>query len=196
MPKIYTKKGDSGETRLLDGTKVDKSGCQSTAVGDLDELNCNIGLSICYLDQLPQGNFDLLSEKEHLFLIQNYLFKIGSIVANPRLKDSTERIFDIDCVYTKEMERRIDKMTNMLPKLTNFIIPGRSTAACQIHITRAICRRAERQLKGLINETDNQFIQINCSAFMNRLSDYLFTLARYVDIHVSFNKEILIDTSL
>lgn len=182
MSKVYTKNGDEGETRMRDGTKTDKASCNSEAIGDIDELNSNIGLCISLMKEY---NFNtessLIYEIEYLGEIQKYLFKVGTIVASPKNKDSDCSVFDINKELTYQMENRIDNMTINMPSLKNFIAPTGSKIASQLHIARSVCRRAERHMKALINQTDNKYIQNNCSSFMNRLSDYLFTLARYVN---------------
>lgn len=192
MPKVYTKAGDNGETRMRDGTKIDKASCQSEAIGDLDELNSNIGLCISFMQSSKQAiDFQLIAEANYLQKIQELLFRVGTVIASPSKSSSTEKVFDIDEELTREMEERIDNLTVVLSPLNNFIAPRGNNVSSQLHITRAVCRRTERHMKSLINETNNIYIQINCSAFMNRLSDYLFTLARYVN-HVYMTPDFLI----
>jgi len=191
MPKVYTKNGDGGETRMRDGTKTDKASCNSEAIGDIDELNSNIGLCISLMNKEHITDPTLVSQLNYLCDIQKYLFRIGTIVASPKNKDSESIVFDLDKELTYEMENRIDLLTDYLPVLRNFISPTGTTISSQLHIARSVCRRAERHMKALINQTDNNYIKINCSSFMNRLSDYLFTLARYVN-YLFFVPEILI----
>lgn len=191
MSKVYTKKGDEGETRLRDGTKTDKSSCNSEAIGDIDELNSNIGLCISLLNKENIADPTLVSQLNYLMTIQKYLFKIGTIIASPKNKDSNSIVFDINKELTYDMENRIDLLTSFIPVLKNFIAPSGTIISSQLHITRAVCRRAERHMKSLINQTENNYIKINCCSFMNRLSDYLFTLARYVN-YLFFVPEVII----
>ena len=153
--KIYTKTGDNGMTSLYDCSRVSKSSLLINLLGDIDELNSFIGII--------DSSF-LLKD------IQTWLFDLGTIIANPNKKYS----FDISQEFTKILEKEIDMMTQQLPKLTNFILPSGN-----IHLSRAIARRCERKLVDVIMNGDYKHIDDNCLVFINRLSDYLFTLARY-----------------
>lgn len=170
--KIYTKNGDQGLTGLYDGTKVLKNNCIIDTLGNVDELNCELG---CIL---ACTNENALSEIYFLKKIQYLLFEMGSIIATPSKKESYEIDFDKDSININKMEELIDNMTEKLPKLTNFILPGGNILISHIHRARAICRRAERSIVEI--SQDNDYIKNNCIKFINRLSDYLFTLARYV----------------
>ncbi len=151
--KIYTKTGDNGLTSLYDNTRVSKSSILIDLLGDIDELNSFIGMI----------------DSEFLIKdIQIWLFDLGTIIANPNKKYK----FDCNLEFTKILEKEIDKMTSELPKLVNFILPNG-----YIHLSRAITRRCERKLVEV--KTNNSHIDDNCLIFINRLSDYLFTLARY-----------------
>ena len=152
--KIYTKTGDKGTTSLYDCSRVSKSSILIDLLGDIDELNSFIGII--------DSSF-LLKD------IQTWLFDLGTIIANPNKKYS----FDISQEFTKILEKEIDMMTQQLPKLTNFILPSGN-----IHLSRAIARRCERKLVDVITIGDYKHIDDNCLVFLNRLSDYLFTLAR------------------
>ena len=153
--KIYTKTGDKGTTSLYDCSRVSKSSILIVLLGDIDELNSFIGII--------DSSF-LLKD------IQIWLFDLGTIIANPNKKYS----FDVSQEFTKILEKEIDMMTQQLPKLTNFILPSGN-----IHLSRAIARRCERKLVDVITNGDYKHIDDNCLVFLNRLSDYLFTLARY-----------------
>ncbi len=151
--KIYTKKGDKGVTSLYDCSSVSKSCDLIDLIGDLDELNSFIGI---------------IESKEILPSLQTWIFDLSTIIANPKHK----YIFDKDDIIITLIEKEIDRLTEKMPKLKNFILPSGN-----IHLSRAICRRCERKLVGLID--NNEHIPTSCLAFLNRLSDYLFTLARY-----------------
>ena len=151
--RIYTKTGDKGLTSLYDCTRVSKASNLIDLLGDIDELNSFIGII----------------ESEFLIKdIQVWLFDLGTIIANPNKK----YLFDQNLEFTKILEKEIDIMTNELPKLVNFILP-----VGNIHLSRAITRRCERKLVEV--KMENHHIDDNCLIFINRLSDYLFTLARY-----------------
>jgi len=156
MP-IYTRTGDKGSTSLYDGTRVSKSAILIDLLGDIDELNSFIGII--------ESSF-LLKD------IQIWLFDLGTIIANPNKK----YLFDSSQEFTKILEKEIDMMTYQMSKLVNFILPSGN-----IHLSRAIARRCERKLVDVMNMEDISYnhIDSNCLVFLNRLSDYLFTLARY-----------------
>jgi cob(I)alamin adenosyltransferase len=151
--KIYTKKGDTGLTSLFDCSLISKSADLIDLIGDLDELNSFIGV---------------IESDELLESIQTWIFDLSTIIANPKHK----YLFDEDNVIITLMEKEIDRLTELMPKLKNFILPSGN-----IHLSRAICRRCERKLVGIIDNYEH--IPNKCLAFLNRLSDYLFTLARY-----------------
>ncbi len=166
--KIYTKTGDKGETALLGGTRVPKSHIRIEAYGTVDELNSWIG-----------NIKDVLSQDFHaeLYQIQNYLFTLGSHLATSPEKDIKMSIPALNEQEINFLEASIDKMEESLPPLKNFVLPGGDEAASKIHIARCVCRRGERICVALAyqEELDEQIIK-----YLNRLSDYLFVLSRYV----------------
>jgi cob(I)alamin adenosyltransferase len=166
--KIYTKKGDKGKTQLLGGSMVDKNHIKLECYGAIDELNAFIGN---IYDQEISA-----SHKENLLKIQNQLFNLGSIISFDGEKDKI-KLPSITTKSVKMMEKAIDKMEEELPMLRAFILPSGHPTASKCHIARAVCRRAERNLVALSQEEqiDNLHIQ-----YLNRLSDYLFVLARAI----------------
>ena len=166
--KIYTKKGDKGKTQLLGGSMVDKNHIKLECYGAIDELNAFIGN---IYDQEINA-----SHKENLLKIQNQLFNLGSRIAFDGKKDKiklpnvTEKNIEI-------MERAIDKMDASLPMLKNFILPSGLPTVSKCHIARTICRRAERNLVALGQEQEIDRLHL---PYLNRLSDYLFVLARVI----------------
>ncbi len=166
--KIYTKKGDKGESSLLGGTKVRKDNIRLEAYGTIDELNAYIGH---IHDQEISEN-----HKAILLKVQNQLFNLGCLLAFDGRKSQIKLP-----VITKEnildLENEIDKMEEKLPPLTEFILPCGHTIFSLCQITRTICRRAERRIVTLQSE---QKISANCLKYLNRLSDYLFVLARLI----------------
>lgn len=167
--KIYTKTGDKGETSLFGGERVLKSNLRISAYGTIDELNSFIGLALteCFDNEV----------KELLFSIQNILFNAGSDLATPITeKNAKLKITRIADEHYLPWEKEIDKFTERLPELRNFILPGGSKSAALLHVCRVVCRRAERLVVELeTKETMNSKIVI----LLNRLSDLLFVLARY-----------------
>lgn len=166
--KIYTKTGDTGKTSLLTGTRVDKHHLRIDAYGTIDELNSHIGLLRAYL-QDP-------SEQSTLIYIQDRLFVAGSLLA----QDTQGNPYNLPLIEESEikmLEHEMDRMESELPPLTNFVLPGGHVWVAQIHIARTVCRRAERLVVALSEEYDiNPLIVI----YLNRLSDYLFMLSRYI----------------
>ncbi|HFS67980.1 MAG TPA: cob(I)yrinic acid a,c-diamide adenosyltransferase [Flavobacteriia bacterium] len=171
--KIYTKTGDKGTTSLFGGTRVPKYNGRIEAYGTIDELNSHIGL---IRDQKIDSH-----STEVLIKIQNELFTIGAILATPKnkekLKNGKDRL-NIPMVTNKDilfLENEMDKMNQGLPVMTNFILPGGHQTVSFCHIARCVCRRAER-LCVLVSE--NEDIDEIVLKYLNRLSDYLFVLAR------------------
>lgn len=150
---IYTKTGDDGSTSLYDCSRVSKTSILIDLLGEIDELNSFIGI---------------IKSNKLLPDIQVWLFDLGTIIANPVKKYN----FDVNLEYTKILEKEIDSMTAEMSKLSNFILPSGN-----IHLSRAIARRCERKM--VEAKKDFKHIDNNCLVFINRLSDYLFTLARY-----------------
>ena len=171
--KIYTKTGDKGETSLFGGTRVPKYHLRIEAYGTIDELNSYIGL-------IRDQQIDSHTEKV-LLTIQNKLFTLGAMLATPPekelLKSGKERlnINKVDESSVVLLENEIDFMNESLPPMTHFVLPGGHTTVSFCHIARCICRRAERIATQLNDESEiNEQILI----YLNRLSDYLFVLAR------------------
>jgi cob(I)alamin adenosyltransferase len=166
--KIYTKTGDKGYTSLIGGTRVPKHHLRIESYGTVDELNSYIGL---IRDQAIADE-----DKETLKEIQDRLFTIGSTLASDP-KKSKMKIPDLheeDIVF---LESEMDKMNLILPELRHFILPGGNTIASYCHIARCVCRRAERMTVHLAEE---EFVEEKVIIYLNRLSDYLFTLSRKI----------------
>jgi cob(I)alamin adenosyltransferase len=166
--KIYTKTGDKGETSLIGGVRVPKYHLRIESYGTIDELNSYIGL---VKDSLPLSHaLATLNE------IQDRLFTIGSLLASDPEK-SKMKIPDLHQSDIELLEFEMDKMDAELPELKSFILPGGHTVASYCHIARCVCRRAERLVVHLSNETEvPEIVQI----YLNRLSDYLFILSRKI----------------
>lgn len=177
--KIYTKTGDKGETGLIGGTRISKSDVRIEAYGTVDELNSFIGMLLCY-DAMGGQNKVLES-------IQNKLFVIGSHLATDTSVAKISEKSIITELDILKIENEIDKMNAELPELRAFILPGGSVEGSFCHICRTISRRAERRIIELdiLHRVDNHII-----VYANRLSDYFFTLARFVSFNIGA-KEIL-----
>lgn len=166
--KIYTKTGDLGSTSLIGGTKVLKSDLRIEAYGTVDELNSYIGLCM-----------DMISgESERVVLreIQDRLFTMGSALACDPEKETKMKIPDLNENDISYLENEIDRMNDSLPVMKSFILPGGHPVVSHLHIARCVCRRAERCCVRLHIESELAPVIIK---YLNRLSDYLFMLARY-----------------
>lgn len=167
--KIYTKTGDLGKTSLIGGTKVAKSNIRIEAYGTIDELNSFIGLTA---DQFTHEH-----SKKILKEIQDRLFTIGSSLACDPDKEPLLKIPDLEEPDIELLEREIDQMNDELTPMRSFILPGGHTAISTAHVTRCVCRRAERLC---VNMQEHElFVEPLVIKYLNRLSDYLFVLARY-----------------
>ena len=176
--KIYTKTGDDGTTSLIGGTRIPKNYIRIDAYGTVDELNSWLG---CVFDQChDEASRTMINE------IQDRLFTIGSSLACDPAKETKMLIPDLKAEDITRLEQEIDRMDESLPVLKNFILPGGHVAASQCHVARCVCRRAERI--GVAMQLANEFIDPMVIQYLNRLSDYLFTLARYL-VHINGGTE-------
>jgi cob(I)alamin adenosyltransferase len=173
--KIYTKTGDTGSTSLIGGTKVPKSHLRIEAYGTVDELNSHIGL--CR---------DLISDmksRETLLEVQDRLFTIGSSLACDPVKEPKMRIPDLKETDITLLENEIDRMNESIAPMKFFILPGGHATISQLHVTRCVCRRAERCCVRL--ESESLEVAAIIIKYLNRLSDYLFVLARYTGFQMN-----------
>jgi cob(I)alamin adenosyltransferase len=167
--KIYTKTGDKGTTSLIGGTKVPKSHLRIEAYGTVDELNSYIGL--CRDILMDENSRTVLQE------VQDRLFTIGSSLACDPIKEPKMRIPDLKEEDVTLLEKEIDKMNEAIPPMKSFILPGGHITVSHLHIARCVCRRAERCCVRL--ELENLEVEQVILKYLNRLSDYLFVLARF-----------------
>jgi cob(I)alamin adenosyltransferase len=170
--KIYTKTGDKGNTSLIGGTKVPKSHIRIESYGTVDELNSYLGLVSDYLTH--EHTKIILKE------IQDRLFTIGSSLACDPDKEPMLKLPDLKQEDVLLLEQEIDKMNEQLPLMKNFLLPGGHVVVSTIHIARCVCRRAERICVAM--QEDGLFVDALVIKYLNRLSDYLFVLARYIGL--------------
>jgi cob(I)alamin adenosyltransferase len=171
--KIYTRTGDTGETSLFDGTRVQKSDARVDAYGDVDELNACLGLARA---SGPAQKIDPEIDVE-ILRIQRDLFALGARLADPGEKLAarvTKAVLSDDDVV--RLEQLIDRFEAELPPLRRFVLAGGSAAGAALHVARAVCRRAERRMVALDPAVDAVLLR-----YVNRLSDLLFVLARAVN---------------
>lgn len=169
---IYTKKGDKGRTSLGSGVKAWKDDTRVSAYGTVDELNAALGVVAAELDEIREGYAMYL--REITDQIQDDLFCIGSYLSNPANANLIELLPQRTLVF----EKYIDEMTEKIPELSNFILPGGGKVGAQLQLARTISRRAERSLVSLIRKVK---VNDGVMQYINRLSDLLFTMSRYAN---------------
>ena len=175
--KIYTRAGDNGTTSLCDGSRLSKDDMRVEAYGTLDELNAHIGLLISLLQtsSSKEGVRSAANLTDFLSEIQEELFVIGSELAGAKRKEedlsSTQNLI-------RKLEVNIDELSSQLPVQHHFVLPGGIIPASQSHVCRTICRRAERRIVALSHVAT---VSPKILIFVNRLSDYFFTLSRYLN---------------
>lgn len=166
LNKIYTRTGDTGETSLVNGTRVSKHSRRPSAFGEIDEANSVIGLARLHSSDHAD---DMLGR------IQNDLFDLGADIATPESDKPALRITD---EQVKRLEAEIDEMNASLDPLSSFILPGGSDVSAWLHLARTVVRRAERHMTELATE---EVVNEAAMQYINRLSDHLFVLARHLN---------------
>lgn len=177
--KIYTKTGDKGQTSLIGGTRVSKNHIRIESYGTVDELNSYLGLvnDFCGNDKINNW----------LREIQDRLFTLGAELATTPSKEVKMKLPDLHLSDIEWLENCIDEMNETLPEMRSFILPGGHQAASACHVARCICRRAERLCVGM--KDNNEPVSEIILQYLNRLSDFLFVLARYIT-HINGKEEI------
>ncbi|MFI1583278.1 cob(I)yrinic acid a,c-diamide adenosyltransferase [Embleya sp. NPDC020630] len=177
--KLYTRGGDRGETGIWGGRRVGKDSVRIETIGGVDECNAMIGLAVAA--GLPERAVLVLRG------VQNTLFVVGSELMAPSREGSGAELPRLSGEEVRELEDTIDELDAATPPLTNFILPGGSLAAAHLHVARAVCRRAERGAVALNRqEPVGEFVL----AYLNRLADLLFALARWVDHEAGVPEEL------
>lgn len=178
--KIYTKTGDKGTTSLVYGTRIAKNDMRVEAYGTCDEANSAIGLALSFL---KNEDFPEKKEAEEVFhKVQTALFHVGAELSTPANKEVKWKIKQEDI---EELEHTIDKWDSALPPLNNFILPGGHQAGAGLHFARTVVRRAERCAVSLEDVNPLVF------SYLNRLSDFLFVAARFINTRLNENEKTL-----
>lgn len=165
--KIYTKTGDDGTTSLFSGGRVAKNHLRVEAYGTVDELNSYLGVARSFQPSAKTNDY--------LEQVQNQLFRLGADLATP-MDAKADWLVRITADEVAWLESSIDELTALLPELKHFILPGGIPAAAHLQVARTICRRAERLVVALV---EHEAINEQAKIYLNRLSDWLFTLGRY-----------------
>jgi ATP:cob(I)alamin adenosyltransferase len=177
--KIYTKTGDKGATSLIGGVRVPKSHIRIESYGTVDELNSYIGM----VSDLAAN----ATISEWLREIQDRLFTLGAVLATNPDKEVKMKLPDLHTEDVQWLEGLIDKMNEELPEMRSFILPGGNLASSTCHVARCVCRRAERLCVGM--QEQEEYLPELVVQYLNRLSDFLFVLARYIG-HINNAPEI------
>lgn len=172
LNRIYTRTGDDGTTGLVDGSRVAKHDARMEAIGAVDEANSAIGLAVCTVTG---------GDRDALLRVQNDLFDLGADLATPGEDFApSPMVLRMVAGQTDWLERAMDALNEGLAPLTSFILPGGTEGAARVHIARAAARRAERAMVALSAQAP---VNPQALAYINRLSDYLFVLARAINAH-------------
>lgn len=175
ITKVYTRTGDQGLTSLVGGKRIEKSSVRLEAYGTIDELSSHLGLLVAMLED---GD-----DRQQILRIQNILFNVGTHLATDQSDTPLPPSAQLPTGEVAYMEQQIDAINALLPEPQGFILPGGSQAAAQAHVCRTVCRRAERCIIALSEEA---IVGPEIIQYVNRLSDYLFVLAK----KINFNKGI------
>lgn len=174
--RIYTKTGDAGETGLVSGTRISKSDPRIDLYGELDDFNSRLGFATSFIEK----ENSLKATVDFLHHIQSAVFDLGSNLACEAGRRAEYKLPQIPESFIQEIEHEIDRLDSELTPLKNFILPGGSTAAAAFHIARTGARNVERMIIGYHKATKED-LPVHAVIFLNRTSDYLFVLARYMN---------------
>ncbi len=183
--KLYTRGGDQGDTSLVSGTRISKGNNRIDLYGEVDELNSVIGLIYCLIQKEA---FDYENILAQIQTVQTDLFSLGSHLACESELWGKYKLPQLTAATITILEEQIDKFDSELPELKSFILPGGSVISSHIQIARAVCRRVERKLVLFQNEKNS--LPESSLSLLNRLSDYLFALARYVNFKLKIEENI------
>ena len=177
ITKVYTKTGDKGETSIIGGIRVKKSCERLEAYGTVDELSSHLGL---LASMLPDGE-----DKDLIIRIQNNLFSVCSNLATDQSQTPLYDSAKLPDGEIEILEHEVDEIMNLLPERQGFILPGGTQAAAQAHVCRTVCRRAERRIVALSEVAQ---ISPETQQYINRLSDYLFVLAKKINFNANVSE--------
>lgn len=174
ITKVYTKTGDNGTTSLVGGIRIGKADIRLEAYGTVDELNSHLGLLAALLPA-DDNNLPNSDDRRTIEQIQSILFNVGTHLATDLSQTPLYPSARLPEGATKQLEEEIDRTLSLLPEAQGFVLPGGTPAAAQAHVCRTVCRRAERRVVALAAEAE---VGLEIQTYLNRLSDYLFVLAK------------------
>ena len=172
ITKVYTRTGDQGETSLVGGVRIKKSHIRLEAYGTVDELSAHLGMLVSMMK--------MDEERDFIIRVQNNLFNVCTHLATDQSQTPLYPSAHLADGEIEAVEQRIDSLMKLLPERQGFVLPGGVPAACQAHICRTVCRRAERRIAALAEEAQ---IAPEMQQYVNRLSDYLFVLAKIINFN-------------
>ena len=178
ITKVYTRRGDKGMTDLVGGIRISKTDVRLEAYGTIDELSSHLGLLVSLMDVEDE-------ERQVVLRIQNNLFNIGTHLATDQSQTPLYASARLAEGETAFLEQRIDAINAELPEAQGFVLPGGTTAAAQCHVCRTVCRRAERSIDAL---AEKAIVGSDIIEYVNRLSDYLFVLAKIINFNAGHNE--------
>ena len=172
ITKVYTRTGDKGTTSLVGGVKISKSDVRIEAYGTVDELSAHLGLLAALL---PEGD-----DRQNVIRVQNNLFNVCTHLATDQSQTPLYPSAHLPDGETAFLESEIDRMMKLLPERQGFVLPGGTQVAAQAHVARTVCRRAERRIAALVEVAK---VGVEMQQYVNRLSDYLFVLAKIINFN-------------
>jgi cob(I)alamin adenosyltransferase len=187
ISKVYTKSGDKGQTMLASGDMVSKDAQRIRAYGDIDEVNSVIGMIRVELARDPKAvAADVFIQELDVQLgrIQQELFNLGAELSTPGVTDHDDKL-KVEARHVEALEKNIDHWNDTLDPLKSFILPGGGPTAAACHLGRTVCRRAEREIVALAKDED---VRVQAAIYVNRLSDYLFVIARAVSHRLGYDE--------
>ena len=177
ITKVYTRTGDKGETSLVGGVRIKKSDIRLEAYGTVDELSAQLGMLVAMMEE---GE-----ERQFVIRVQNNLFNVCTHLATDQSQTPLYPSAHLADCEISQLEERIDKLMNVLPERQGFVLPGGTPTAAQAHICRTVCRRAERRIAALAEVAQ---IGVEMQQYVNRLSDYLFVLAKIINFNAGVSE--------
>jgi cob(I)alamin adenosyltransferase len=188
ITKVYTRTGDNGETSLVGGVRIKKSDIRLEAYGTVDELSSHLGMLVAMLGEnilKYEGLSGMEDERQFVIRVQNNLFNVCTHLATDQSQTPLYPSAYLADGEIAQLEERIDRLMKALPERQGFILPGGTPAAAQAHICRTVCRRAERRIAALAETAQ---IGPEMQQYVNRLSDYLFVLAKIINFNAGVSE--------